>query len=95
MIPSVVLNAEKRGSNSDVVGLVAFLATAINGQGKCIPLSVLLVAKRQRYLLSPEKGDQCIVATATLRLDAEPVLRQDNTKERGWHNQCHPLLFFS
>ena len=53
-------------------------------------LSAPLVAKRRRCLSSPDKGDPCTAATATLKLGAEFAFEKGNTKEGG-HKQCPPL----
>jgi len=77
MSPSVAPSADKLGNNSVVVG------TAIDGRGKCILQSVPSAAQRPRYLLSPEKGDQCTAVIATPRSGAESVFRKVNTNRGG------------
>jgi len=77
MNPSVVFVADKPGKNSAAVCKVAQMATAIK-EGKCILLSVLLVAKIHRYLSSPEKGDLCIAATVTLKRRDRLLVRKAN-----------------
>jgi hypothetical protein len=91
--PSVVLTAEKPGNNSASVRKVAGIATAISSEEKCILLSAPLAAKKRRYPSSPEKGDPCTVATATLELSPRPAVKKGNTTERRCHKQGH-LLFF-
>jgi len=71
MSPSVVPSADKPGNNSAVVPMVARIATAINGRGKCMLLSVPHVAKTHRYRLSHEMADRCTAATATPKLGAK------------------------
>ena len=71
--PGVVPTAEQRGNSNVVVRVVAGIATAINGRGKCILLFAPLVAKTPRYLSSPETGDRCTAATATLQSGADPT----------------------
>jgi len=60
MSPSIVLNAERPGSNSAME-----IDTAINREGKCILLYVPIVAKKRRYLSSPDRIDRCTAANAT------------------------------
>ncbi len=79
MNQSVVLAADKPGSNSAAICKVAGMAPATKA-GKCIPLSAPLVAKRHRYLSSPEKGDLCTAATVTLKLGARVTFSKDYTK---------------
>jgi hypothetical protein len=73
--------------------MVAGIATAINGRGKCILLSAPLAGKTPRYLLSPETGDQCTAATATLQSGAEPASRKANTKAKGGIGNATLCLF--
>jgi len=82
MNPSVVLTAEQRGNSNAEVRMATGIATAIKG-GKCILLSVPLVAKIHRYLSSLEKGDPCIAASVTLKLGARLPFREANTKRKG------------
>lgn len=89
---SAVLSADKP-ANSAVVHTLAMIATAINGQGKCILPFALLVAKTLKYLSSHETGDQYTVATATLKSSAEPALKRGNAKEGGWHKNATIPLF--
>jgi integrase len=63
--------------------MVAGVATAINGKGKCILPSAPLVAKTRRYLSSPETADRCTAATATLQSGADPAFRKGNTKKEA------------
>ncbi len=65
MNPSVVLTVELPGNRSPVVPMVVGIASVPNDRGKCIPRFVQRVGKTRSYLLNPEMGDQCIVATAT------------------------------
>jgi len=78
MSPSVVLSADKPRNNS-VVRRVARIAIE---QGRCIPLSVPLVAKIRKYPLSLMKVDLCTAATATLKLGEETRFRKAN-RRRG------------
>ena len=79
MNPNVVLSVERPGKDSAEVRLVvvAGIAEATDGSGKCFLRSVPLVAKIPRYLSSPETGDRCTARTATLALS-------------GSHSQTRP-----
>ena len=81
MSPSVVPSVDKPGNNSAVIRVVAGIIMALEGQGKCMMLSVLLVGKRPRYLSSLEKDDQCTAASATLKSGVNP--HSGRTTQRG------------
>ena len=85
--------AEQPRNSSAVVGMAAGIATAIKGREKCILLSAPLAGKTPRYLSSPETGDRCTAATATLKLGAEPAFRKANTKKEGGTSNAMLFLF--
>ena len=61
-------NAAVLESNRAVVHTIAGAALVTShGQDKCIPLSALLVAKRQKFRLNPERGDLFTAASAMLK----------------------------
>ena len=78
--PSVVLHAVRPEKTSAAVHRVASVVMAIKEE-KCIPLSVPLVAKIPRYLLSQEKGGLCIAANVIPKLRLRPTLQKHKKRE--------------
>ena len=90
MTPSVALSAGSPGSSSAVRSVVA--GVVMVGRGKCMTLSVLSVARSARCLLSLEKGDPCIVVSATLKLGIAILFRIVSTNEEGIAYVTPPLF---
>lgn len=88
MNPSVA-PAAGEPRDKDVVTLLALLAE--DGRGKCMLPSAPLVAKPPRCLLSPEMGDRCIVATASIKLDVRP--HRERSKKREQHFSAAPSFY--
>jgi hypothetical protein len=65
MSPGFVLSAGKPEKYSEVAGMVAVEAEAIDSREKCIQLYVPLAVRTPRYRSSPERGDRCTALTAT------------------------------
>jgi hypothetical protein len=66
MSPGVVPTAGKPEKYSEVAGMVAVEAEAIDSRGKCIQLYAPLAARTPRSPSSPETGARCTALTATL-----------------------------
>ena len=97
MNPNVVLSVERPGKDNAevhivVVVVVAGVAEALEGSGKCFRRPAPLAARIPRCLSNLEMEDQCTAVTAT-QLDAEPASRKANTKGRGWQRKHHTLPF--
>ncbi len=87
MNPNVVLSVERPGKDNAevhiVVVVVAGVAEALEGSGKCFRRPAPLAARIPRCLSNLEMEDQCTAVIAT-QLDAEPASRKANTKGGGW-----------